>query len=80
MLTPTTEEDAKQTVKRDLIRDIEKGVQKKWGDEHIWEVDAPESGDHEKFMVHFCCYSLLSPSPKNINSTFLCRPFSLTLT
>jgi len=43
----------KSTVKRDFLRKIEIDIQKKWQDEKIFEEDAPESNNQEKFLVTF---------------------------
>lgn len=40
-----------QTKKKDELHAIEKAVQKRWTDEHMFEVDAPKVGEFTRMLM-----------------------------
>ena len=58
MTTAASQEEPKKTIKRDVLMSIEAQMQKRWEDQHIFEVDAPEAGSaayeaKEKYLMTF---------------------------
>eukprot|EP00592_Proboscia_alata_P010622 CAMPEP_0194352348 /NCGR_PEP_ID=MMETSP0174-20130528/741_1 /TAXON_ID=216777 /ORGANISM="Proboscia alata, Strain PI-D3" /LENGTH=1095 /DNA_ID=CAMNT_0039120341 /DNA_START=121 /DNA_END=3408 /DNA_ORIENTATION=- len=61
----------KGTAKRDALRTNERSIQSLWEDEKVYEVDAEESSEREKFMVTF-------PYPYSNGNLHIGHAFSLT--
>ncbi len=67
----TTKKEPKSFARRDRLIEIEKKVQKKWDDLHVYETDAPEDLSTPKFFATF-------PYPYMNGKLHLGHAFSLT--